>query len=50
MRSNSIVLEQKVEAEKIEDEPVKEPRWNEWEKEAKRQELAPKEEAKLMKN
>jgi hypothetical protein len=29
MRSNDVVLEPKVEAEKIEDEPVKEPRWNE---------------------
>jgi hypothetical protein len=28
-RSNDVVLELKVEAEKIEDEPVKEPRWNE---------------------
>jgi hypothetical protein len=49
-RSNDVVLKPKVEAEKIEDEPVKEPRWNEWEKEAERQELALKEEAKLMKN
>jgi hypothetical protein len=49
MRSD-VVLEPNVEAEKIEDEPTKEPRWNEWEKEAERQELALKEEAKLMKN
>jgi hypothetical protein len=50
MRSNDVVLEPKVEAKKIKDEPVKEPHWNEWEKEAERQELALKEEAKLMKN
>jgi hypothetical protein len=30
------VLEPKVEAEKIENEPVKEPRWNKWKKEAER--------------
>jgi hypothetical protein len=35
-RSNDVVLESKVEAKKIEDEPVKEPRWNKWEKEAER--------------
>jgi hypothetical protein len=50
MRPNDVVLESKVEAKKIKDEPVKEPRWNEWEKEAERQELALKKEAKLMKN
>jgi hypothetical protein len=50
MRSNDVVLEPKVEAEKIEDELVKEPRWNKWRKKAERQELALKEEAKLIKN
>jgi hypothetical protein len=50
MRSNDVILEPKVQAEKIEDEPVKEPCWNEWEKEVERQELTLKEEAELMKN
>jgi hypothetical protein len=50
MRFNDVVLKPKVEAEKIEDELVKEPCWNEWEKEAERQELALKKEAKFMKN
>jgi hypothetical protein len=36
MRSSDVVLESKVEAKKIEDEPVKKPRWNKWEKEAER--------------
>jgi hypothetical protein len=35
-RSNDIVLKPKVEAKKIKDEPVKEPCWNEWKKEAER--------------
>jgi hypothetical protein len=49
-RSNDVVLEPKVETEKIKDEPVKEPRYNEWEKEAEKQDLALKEEDELMKN
>jgi hypothetical protein len=50
MRSNDVILEPKVEAEKIKDEPFKEPCWNEWEKEVERKELTLKEEAELMKN
>jgi hypothetical protein len=50
MISNDVVLHRKVEAKKIEHESVKKPRWNEWEKEAERQELALKQEAELMKN
>jgi hypothetical protein len=50
MRFNDVILEPKVEVEKIEDEPVKEPCWNDWEKKAERQELTLKEEAELMKN